>query len=124
MAHALRARRRIPAMDREAVPPGSSKHGLAELTGPRNVPRRHRDEIDSFYLDHEDELADGAFHLQLDEAVHLDRVLERQLLRDRLDEAGHHHRGGLRLGEPARHQVEELLFADLRDSGLMADVDL
>src|SRR5438128_1949586 len=32
-------------------------------------------------------LANRAFHLQLDQAVHLDRVLHRELLRDRLDEA-------------------------------------
>src|SRR5918911_1464322 len=61
------------------------------------------------------------FHLQLDQPVHLDRVLERELLRDRLDEAAHDHRRGLGLGEPARHQVEELLFADLRDRRLVAD---
>src|SRR5215211_4174085 len=29
--------------------------------------------------------ANRAFHLELDQAVHLDRVLHRQLLRDRLD---------------------------------------
>src|SRR3954467_9038672 len=32
-------------------------------------------------------LANGALHLELDEAVHLDRVLHRELLDDRLDEA-------------------------------------
>ena len=32
-------------------------------------------------------LADRAFHLELDQAVQLDRVLQRQLLGDRLDEA-------------------------------------
>ena len=37
----------------------------------------------------------GSFHLELDQPVHLDRVLQRQLLGDRLDEARHHHRGGL-----------------------------
>src|SRR5260221_10165077 len=69
-------------------------------------------------------LANGAFHLQLDQSVHLDGVLERQLLGDRLDEARHDHRARLRLGEPARHEIEELLLADLRDRGLVADVDL
>jgi hypothetical protein len=34
-----------------------------------------------------------ALHLELDETVHLDRKLERKLLRDRLDETGHDHRG-------------------------------
>src|SRR5579871_1726513 len=60
-------------------------------------------------------LANRALHLQLDQPVHLDRVLERQLLGDRLDEARDDHRGCRRLREPARHQVEELLLADLRD---------
>src|SRR5919202_1075017 len=67
-------------------------------------------------------LADRALHLELDQAVHLHGVLQWKLLRDRLDEAGHDHRGRLGLGQPARHQVEELLLADLRDGGLVADV--
>src|SRR5690242_21574603 len=66
---------------------------------------------------------DGAFHLELDQPVHLDGVLERELLGDRLDEARDDHRGGLLLGEPAAHQVEELLVADLGDGRLVADVD-
>jgi hypothetical protein len=37
-------------------------------------------------------LADGAFHLDLNEAVHLDCVLERELFDDRFDEAGDDHR--------------------------------
>ena len=40
-------------------------------------------------------LANGALHLQLDQAVHLDRVLHRQLLDDRLDEAVDDHGGRL-----------------------------
>src|SRR5437867_10915338 len=59
-----------------------------------------------------DASADRALHLELDQTVHLDRVLERELLRDRLDEAGHDHRGRLRLRQAARHEVEELLLAD------------
>src|SRR5437588_11782025 len=69
-------------------------------------------------------LPDTALHLELDEPVHLDGVLERKLLRDRLDEAGHDHRGGLRLGQTARHEIEELLFADLGNGRLVADVDV
>src|SRR6478752_2259976 len=42
-------------------------------------------------------LANRALHLQLDEAVHLDRVLHRKLLRDGLDEAVHDHLRGLLL---------------------------
>src|SRR5215210_2087704 len=69
-------------------------------------------------------LANRPFHLQLDQPVHLDGVLERELLGDGLDEPGDDHRRGLRLGEPARHQVEELLLADLRDGRLVPDVDV
>ena len=48
-------------------------------------------------------LADGARlqHIELDETVHLDRVLHRKLLDDGLDETGHDHRGGLVLGKTA-----------------------
>src|SRR5215217_2946290 len=64
--------------------------------------------------------ANRPFHLQLDQAVHLDRVLERELLRDRLDEAGDDHRACLGLGQTTAHQVEELLLADLRHRRLVA----
>src|SRR3954471_6915761 len=67
-------------------------------------------------------LANGALHLELDEAVHLDRVLHRKLLDDRLDEPVDDQLAGLLLGDPARHQVEELLLADLRHARLVADV--
>src|SRR5919201_4718265 len=66
--------------------------------------------------------ANRTLHLQLDQAVHLDRVLHRQLLDDRLDEAVDDQLAGLLLGNPARHQVEELLLADLGDARLVADV--
>src|SRR3954466_15350697 len=68
--------------------------------------------------------ANGAFHLQLDQAVHLDRVLHRELLDDRLDEAVDDELAGLLLGDAVRHEVEELLLADLRHSRLVADVDV
>src|SRR4051794_19965766 len=70
------------------------------------------------------QLANRALHLKLDQAVHLDRVLHRELLDDRLDEAVDDELAGLLLGEPVRHQVEELLVADLADRGLVADVDV
>src|SRR3954453_9850452 len=69
-------------------------------------------------------LANRALHLQLDEAVHLDRVLHRQLLDDRLDEAVDDQLRRLLLREPVGHEVEELLLADLRDRRLVADVDV
>src|SRR4051812_36325218 len=64
-------------------------------------------------------LANRALHLQLDQPVHLDRVLHRELLHDRLDEAVHDQLAGLLLADAVRHQVEELLVADLRDGGLV-----
>src|SRR6185369_14677046 len=66
--------------------------------------------------------ADRALHLQLDQAVQLDRVLHRQLFGDRLDEPVDDHLRGLLLVEPAALQVEELLVADLRDRRLVSDV--
>src|ERR1700754_4294235 len=65
-------------------------------------------------------LADSSFHLQLDQAVELQRVLHRQFLGDRLDEAAHHHRHRLVLGQAAAHQVEQLVLADLGHRRLMA----
>src|SRR5688500_2230791 len=46
-------------------------------------------------------LTDRASHLQLDQAVQLDGVLQRKLLGYRLDTAVDNHRDGLLLGEPA-----------------------
>src|SRR5919199_6797593 len=69
-------------------------------------------------------LSDRAFHLQLDQAVQLDGVLERQLLGYGLDKAVDDHSHGLLLGEPAAHEVEELVLADLRNGGLVLGVDL
>src|SRR5215204_197623 len=69
-------------------------------------------------------LTDRAFHLQLDQAVQLDGVLKRKLLGYRLDKAVDDHRDGLFLGEPAAHQVEELVLTDLRDGSFVLGVDL
>src|SRR5918994_6713650 len=71
-----------------------------------------------------DSLADRAFHLQLDQAVQLDGVLQRKLLGYWLDEAVDDHRNGLLLGEPAALEVEELVLPDLRDRCLVLGVDL
>src|SRR5215208_8527853 len=69
-------------------------------------------------------LTDRTFHLQLDQAVQLDSVLKRKLLGYRLDEAVDHHSDGLFLGEPAAHEVEELVLPDLGDGCLVLGVDL
>src|SRR6185312_8500115 len=66
-------------------------------------------------------LTDTADHLQLNQTVELDRVLHRQLLCHRLDEAVDDHRGGLVLGEAARAHVEELVVGDAPDGRLMGD---
>src|SRR3954452_22673093 len=65
-------------------------------------------------------LSDRAFHLELDEPVELQGILHRQLARDRLDEAAHDHRHRLVLGHAARHEIEELVLADLADRRLVA----
>src|SRR5256885_671853 len=44
-------------------------------------------------------LADGSLHLHFDKPVQLQRILHRQLLGDRLDEAAHDHGHRLVLGE-------------------------
>src|ERR671912_2634690 len=71
-----------------------------------------------------DSLADRAFHLQLDQAVKFDGVLQRKLLGYRLDKAVDHHRDGLLLRESAALQVEELVLPDLGDGCLVLGVDL
>src|SRR3954451_5048584 len=67
-------------------------------------------------------LANRALHLEFDQAIHLDRVLHRKLLGDRLDEAVDDHLRGLLLVQSVGLEVIELLLADLRDRGLVADV--
>ena len=65
-----------------------------------------------------------AFHLQFDEPIHLHRILHRQLLHERFDEAAHDHRARLRLGQPAAGEIEELLLPDFGDARLVADGDV
>src|SRR5436305_1664910 len=69
-------------------------------------------------------LANRALHLQLDQPVHLHRVLHLELLGDRLDEAVDDQLRSLVLGNPVRHQVEELILAHLLGGRLVADVDV
>src|SRR3979411_871546 len=66
-------------------------------------------------------LADGALHLELDQPVELDRVLQRQLPTDRLDTPPHAQSHGLGFVDAPAPQVEELLVADARHGGLVAD---
>src|SRR5712691_6439470 len=66
----------------------------------------------------------AARHLQLDQAVQFNRVLHWQFFRNWLDETIHDQRVGLGLVKTAAHQVEELVFADLRDGCLVADFRL
>src|SRR5919106_3382887 len=53
--------------------------------------------------------ADRAFHLQLDQPVQFQRVLHRQLARDRLHEPADDHGHGLVLAESPAPQVEQLV---------------
>ena len=69
-------------------------------------------------------LAHAAGHLQLDQAVQLNRVLHGEFPGDRLDEAVHDQRVGLGLIQTTAHQVEELVVTHLRDGRLMADLGL
>src|SRR5260370_22412931 len=69
-------------------------------------------------------LAYTARHLKLDQAVQLNRVLHREFLGDRLNEAVDDQRVGLRLIETTAHQVEELVVTDLGDGCLVADLGL
>src|ERR687890_567323 len=71
-----------------------------------------------------DSLTDRAFHLQLDQAVQLDGVLERKLLGYRLDKAVDDHRNGLLLKEPAARGGKELVLPHLGDRCLVLGVDL
>src|SRR5258708_14297873 len=69
-------------------------------------------------------LTDGTGHLELDQTVQLNGVLEWQLLGDWLDKAAHDHRVGFALAQAAAHQIEELLLADLRDGRLVPHLDI
>ena len=69
-------------------------------------------------------LAHAARHFELDQPIQLNRVLHRQLLGDRFDEAIDDQRIGFRLVETTAHQVEELIFSDLGDGCLMTNLAL
>ena len=69
-------------------------------------------------------LPDTAFHLELDQSVHLDRVLHRQFLRERLDEAHDDHLRRFGFGQAAAHQVEELLLGHFGDRRFVLQRDV
>ena len=69
-------------------------------------------------------LSDGAFHLQLDKAVHFDGVFHRQFFDQRFNESIDDHRAGLGLRKPAAHQVKQLFLSDSRYTCLMSDADI
>src|SRR3989454_2031864 len=66
--------------------------------------------------------ADPASEFQLDEAVHFDRVLDRDALRHHLGGPQDDHPEGLVLRHPAGRQVEEHLVAHLADGSLLDDL--
>src|SRR5438105_13167121 len=66
-------------------------------------------------------LSNRALHLELDQAVHLDRVLHRQLLGDRLDEPVDDQLRRLVLGDSVGHQEEQLVIPGLRYGSTLHD---
>src|SRR6056297_2153211 len=68
-------------------------------------------------------LSEAPLHLEFDETVEFDRVLDGQFLRDRLDEAGDDHLLGVVVVQAAALEVEHVLVADLADGRLVSHVD-
>src|SRR5438128_9407215 len=78
----------------------------------------------AFGADTEEEsrqLADRAFHLELDQALELDGVFHRELADEIVDETVDTQAHGLRFAQAALLHVEDLLGADLADAGLVLD---
>src|SRR2546426_1546005 len=69
-------------------------------------------------------LAHTAGHLQLDQAVQLNRVLHGEFLGNRFNKAVDDQRVSLGLIQATAHQVEELVVTDLRDGRLVTDLGL
>ena len=51
-------------------------------------------------------LADGAFHLQFDQTVHLDGIFHREFFDKWFNEAAYDHSARFSLGEPTAFEVE------------------
>src|ERR1043166_2376869 len=64
-------------------------------------------------------LADGAFHLQLDQPFQLDAVFHGELAYEIVDEPVHAQAHRLRLTETALLHIEDLLGTDLADAGFV-----
>ena len=67
------------------------------------------------------ELPQRALHLEFDEPVQLDGVLDGQLFGDGLDEARNDHLFRVVVVQPTRLEVEDVLVADLADGRLVRD---
>ena len=68
--------------------------------------------------------AHGTFHLKFDQFVHFHGIFHGQLFDERLDEAVDDQGGGFGLAQATASKIEELLFADLGNGGLVADLDI
>src|SRR6266853_5167997 len=65
------------------------------------------------------ELADRAFHFELDQTLELDRVLHRKLADEIVDESVHAQTHGLGFTQAALLHVKDLVGRDLRDAGFV-----
>ena len=65
------------------------------------------------------ELADRAFHFQLDQPFELDRILHRKLANEVVNESIHAQAHGLRFTEAALLHVKDLLRGNLRHASFM-----
>src|SRR5947208_12462310 len=65
------------------------------------------------------ELADRAFHFELDQTLELDRILHRKLADEIVDESVHAQAHGLCFTQAALLHVKDLLGRDLRHAGLV-----
>src|SRR5205814_6791482 len=65
------------------------------------------------------ELADRAFHFELDQTLELDRILHRKLTDEIVNKSVHAQAHGLRFAQPALLHVKDLLGRNLRHAGLV-----
>ena len=65
------------------------------------------------------ELADRAFHFELDQPLELDRILHRKLANQIVDESVHAQAHGLRFTEAALLHVKDLISRNLRHASFV-----